>query len=593
MLELFVMPRLAPQRLRHGPLELYVQSFEGDPDLQPLIAGLSCSSPVIWLDSARHHPVTGRWSILGYDPWLTLLVRGSRIELRTGAATHMWRDEPLRALREILRRYHIQADRTQVPLRAVGLLGFLSYDLNRWIERLPSPQPSPHPVPEMLWYGMRRVVLVDHLEERSWVVCLVDPHRPSGVARREALEALEQMNTQLACRGPIDPSTRAPAMAGGPSLGMSPPTRRGVVLSERPSTPLRTLVPSPSRDERSESKDDGSGAPGLPGGPHEATGTEVLPWIAVEPPRLEATSTQAEFERMVSRALEHIGAGDIFQANLSQRFSTSWADIGRRSPSARVPWGAGEGSALHETRAWALSQALREINPSPFACFLSCDELSVVSCSPERLVRVQEGRIDTRPIAGTRPRGATSTEDAIKSLELLVSEKERAEHLMLVDLARNDLGRVCVGGSVQVGELMGLEAYSHVFHIISDVSGRLRKRADAVDVIRAVFPGGTITGCPKVRCMQILRTLEPVPRGLYTGSLGTLGFDGTLDLNIAIRTMLIQGEQLTFHVGAGIVADSDPEREYHETLAKAQALMIALQSVQASGSGVGGHACTD
>ena len=267
-------------------------------------------------------------------------------------------------------------------------------------------------------------------------------------------------------------------------------------------------------------------------------------------------STRPEFEAMVRRALAHIRAGDIFQANLSQRFTASW-----RGP------------------AFPLYQALRRINPSPFACFLSSEELSVVSCSPERLARVQEGRLDTRPIAGTRPRGETPGEDALNSLELLLSEKERAEHVMLVDLARNDLGRVCAAGSVGVTELMALEAYSHVHHIISDVSGDLRRGVDAVEVIRAVFPGGTITGCPKVRCMQILRELEPAARGLYTGSLGYLGFDGAMDLNIAIRTMVIQREQLSFHVGAGIVADSDPEREYHETLAKAAALREALEAV--------------
>jgi len=173
----------------------------------------------------------------------------------------------------------------------------------------------------------------------------------------------------------------------------------------------------------------------------------------------------------------------------------------------------------------------------------------------------------------------------MNSLDLLMSEKERAEHIMLVDLERNDLGRVCVPGSVTVDELMALESYSHVIHIVSNVSGALQPGVDTVDVIRALFPGGTITGCPKVRCMQILRELEPVPRGVYTGSLGYLGFDGTMDLNIAIRTMVLQGGQLSFHVGAGIVADSDPACEYDETLAKAGALMSALQITRDASKG--------
>ena len=202
-----------------------------------------------------------------------------------------------------------------------------------------------------------------------------------------------------------------------------------------------------------------------------------------------------------------------------------------------------------------------------------------MSCSPERLVRVEGGWIETRPIAGTRPRGKSPQEDATNSFELLMSEKERAEHIMLVDLARNDLGRVCRAGSLAVDELMSLEEYSHVIHIVSNVSGQLQPGVDPVDVIRAVFPGGTITGCPKVRCMEILRELEPVARGLYTGSIGRIGFDGTMDLNIAIRTMIIHGGRLSYHVGAGIVADSQPEREYHETLAKAEALRTALHAV--------------
>ncbi|MBI2103979.1 MAG: anthranilate synthase component I family protein [Candidatus Omnitrophica bacterium] len=494
----------APFALRHGPLTVYLQPLAGCPDLRALISGLPPDEPVMWCDSARQHPVTGRWSLLGFAPWLALTARGERIELSTSAATHVWRAHPLEALRQVLRRYRAPAppagrgtphgrpacaapisSRLGAAGRAIGLMGFLSYDLNRWIERLPPPQEGGSPVPEMQWFGMRIVVLVDHVEKRSWLLSVADPHSPPPAARRQALEALERVSGRLAAQ------------------------RDGA--------------------------EGGAEAPCFPG--------------------VEATSTQAEFEAMAARALEHIRAGDIFQANVSQRFTATWPG-----------------------RPLALYAALRRVNPSPFACFLSCGDLAVVSCSPERLVRVQEGRIDTRPIAGTRPRGASPTEDALNSLDLLLSDKERAEHIMLVDLARNDLGRVCETGTVAVSDLMTLEEYSHVIHIVSDVSGWLCRGADAVDVIRAVFPGGTITGCPKVRCMQILRALEPVPRGLYTGSLGYLGFDGTMDLNIAIRTMVLQGSRLSFHVGAGIVADSDPGREYRETLDKAGALLAALRS---------------
>ena len=486
------MPRQASLALRHGPLTVYLKPLAGCPDLQPLVQALPSNTPVIWFDSARQHEVTGRWSMVGYDPWLTLVSHGDRIELRTSAATHVWRGHPLEALRRVVSRYRAPSC-AQPHTRAVGLMGFLSYELNRWIERLPDPRPSSRAVPEMLWFGMRVVVLVDHLTQRTWLLSVVDPHCPAPLARREALDALTRAEERLTRGGRADGVTQSPSR----------------------------LVAG-----------------------------------------LEATSTQAEFERMVSRALEHIRAGDIFQANVSQRFT--------------VPW---EGPPL------TLYQRLRRLNPSPFACFLSSEAYSVVSCSPERLVRVQDGCIDTRPIAGTRPRGATPAEDAINSLDLLLSEKERAEHIMLVDLARNDLGRISVVGTVRVGELMSLEAYSHVIHIVSEVSGRLRRGIDVADVIRAVFPGGTITGCPKVRCMEILRELEPVARGLYTGSLGYLGFDGTMDLNIAIRTMVIEGNRLSFHVGAGIVADSEPAREYQETLAKAGAMIGALHALEEEFSG--------
>jgi anthranilate/para-aminobenzoate synthase component I len=268
--------------------------------------------------------------------------------------------------------------------------------------------------------------------------------------------------------------------------------------------------------------------------------------------------SRQQFEMMVHRAKAFISAGEVFQATLAQAFRASWAG----SP-------------------WTLYGVLRRVNPSPFACFIQCAEFAIVSCSPERLVRVRGGEIETRPIAGTRPRGATPQEDLLNSVELLLSDKERAEHIMLVDLERNDLGRVCRYGSVQVEELMTIEDYSHVMHIVSNVRGRARQGIDLADVIRAVFPGGTITGCPKVRCMEVIHGLEPAARGFYTGSCGYLGFDGSMDLNLLIRTLVLQSGQVSFHVGAGIVADSRPDREYHETLAKAAALVSALHTASA------------
>jgi anthranilate synthase component 1 len=223
-----------------------------------------------------------------------------------------------------------------------------------------------------------------------------------------------------------------------------------------------------------------------------------------------------------------------------------------------------------------LYRALARANPAPFGGIANFGDCAIVSSSPERLVRVVQRAIDTRPIAGTRPRAADATEDGRLRDELLATAKERAEHIMLVDLERNDLGRVCEPGSVEVPALLELTSYAHVHHLESTVRGRLRVEASPVDVIRALFPGGTITGCPKVRCMQIIRELEAAPRLAYTGSMGYLNRGGDLDLNILIRSFMLRGEALTFWAGAGIVADSVAEHELQETRAKAKGLLRAL-----------------
>lgn len=254
-----------------------------------------------------------------------------------------------------------------------------------------------------------------------------------------------------------------------------------------------------------------------------------------------------DFENTVKRAKKHIASGDIYQANLSQRFQTNIKE-----------------------HPFEVYKRLRRINPSPFASYFDFGELKLVSCSPERLIKLENGIAETRPIAGTRP--ATATPD-----ELLLDPKERAEHIMLVDLERNDLGKVCEYGSVHVNENMIIEQYSHVIHIVSNVKGELRKDKDRFDLIQAMFPGGTITGCPKIRSMEIIEELEPVKRGPYTGSIGYIMKD-KMDLNITIRTIVAKKNTAYIQVGAGIVADSVPEKEYFETLHKAQAMFEALST---------------
>jgi aminodeoxychorismate synthase component I len=275
---------------------------------------------------------------------------------------------------------------------------------------------------------------------------------------------------------------------------------------------------------------------------------------ARKPIEIRHDISEKYYTEIVARAKEYIAAGDIFQANLSLRVS----------------------AFLHDMDPWFLYTALRTINPSPFAAFMDMGEYQLVSSSPERLIRVGGGGVETRPIAGTRPRGKDGAEDARLRTELLLNEKERAEHIMLIDLERNDMGRVCQYGSVHVDEFMITEDYSHVIHIVSNIKGTLAKRKTAIDAIRAAFPGGTITGVPKVRCMEIIDELEPLRRGPYTGSVGYVGFNGCMDLNIVIRTMTVKNRTAFVQAGAGIVADSDPRREYRESLKKAEALMKTL-----------------
>ena len=280
----------------------------------------------------------------------------------------------------------------------------------------------------------------------------------------------------------------------------------------------------------------------------------IPPLPAWRPPASVEEDAPGDFTSSVARILEYLAAGDVFQVNLSR----GW----------RARFDAPLDPAL-------LHRQLLHANPAPFAGVFAHGGWAVVSASPERLVSVRGRIAETRPIAGTRPR-LPGDADAERIRELVGHPKERAEHVMLVDLERNDLGRVCTGGSVEVDELMAVESYAHVHHIVSNVRGELEPGTTPADVIRAVFPGGTITGAPKVRCMQIIAELEGTGRGAYTGAMGWLGLDGDLDLNILIRSAEIEGDTVRFRTGAGIVMDSEPEKELAETRAKARGMLRAL-----------------
>jgi anthranilate synthase component 1 len=257
---------------------------------------------------------------------------------------------------------------------------------------------------------------------------------------------------------------------------------------------------------------------------------------------------------MVRRAKDYIVEGDIIQAVLSQRFDT-----------------------MLPASALTVYRALRLVNPSPYTFFLKFGERLLVGSSPEVMVRLSGNMVELRPIAGTRPRGKTEQEDRANADALLADEKERAEHVMLVDLGRNDLGRIATAGSVQVRDFMTIERYSHVMHIVSHIHATLIPGKDAFDVIRATFPAGTLSGAPKVRAMEIINELEPTCRGPYGGAVGYIGYDGNMDLAITIRTLQIDGERVSVQAGAGIVFDSDPDREFEETVNKAKGMVRALE----------------
>jgi anthranilate synthase component 1 len=282
-------------------------------------------------------------------------------------------------------------------------------------------------------------------------------------------------------------------------------------------------------------------------------------WMAKKNGSTVSNKTQEQYESIVRQAKEYIAAGDIFQVVLSQRFSRQT-----------------------DAHPFAIYRALRMLNPSPYMFYFDFGDLDlqVIGASPEMHVRLEDGIASVRPIAGTRWRGANEAEDLELEEELINDPKERAEHVMLVDLGRNDIGRVCVYGTVQVRDLMSIERYSHVMHIVSRVEGKIRPGLDAFDLMRATFPAGTVSGAPKVRAMEIIEELEGQRRGLYAGAAGYFSYDGSMDTCIAIRTMLMHDGEVFVQAGAGIVADSDPTREYEECVNKAKALMVAVERAE-------------
>ncbi len=442
-----------------------------------------------FLDSGMDPRRLGRYSYMGSDPFLVMKSRGSVITLLDSAGEKSIFGNPFDVLGELLHEYNLGSNSLALPFIG-GAVGYLSYDLGHFVEKLPSTAVDDLQLPECYLAFYDAVIAFDHLEGRSYVVA-----------------------------------------TGFPETGSARLARAEVRLEEL----RRTLTGAPRPDDYEEA---------------------LFDQPVESPVGLSSNFTHEGYVEAVQAVRDYIMAGDIFQANISQRFD------------ADMP--------LHP---YDLYRRLRRINPAPFASYLNLDGVTVVSSSPERFLLVRGDMVETRPVKGTRPRGKDEASDKALARELVQSIKDQAEHVMIVDLERNDLGRVCRYGTVRVSELAALEKYATVFHLTSTVEGQLRPGKGVIDLLKATFPGGSITGAPKVRAMEIIDELEPTRRSVYTGSIGYLSFDGNLDLNIVIRTILVKEGRAYFQVGGAVVYDSDPEGEYIETLDKAKALIRALSMV--------------
>ena len=442
------------------------------------------------LESVEHGERWGRYSFIGLNPFTVMTSRAGAVTFDGAQPPEAaGAPDPLTALERALAGYRAPALPGLPPLHG-GAVGYVGYDVVRYIEQLPQTTTDDLELPELWLLFTGQLLVFDHLRQRLSVISNVvigdDPasQYDDAVARAEQLVA------------------RIGAATGPGGLGEAPHL------------------------------DDGVG-------------------------EIASNQTPTDYMAKVETAKEHIAAGDIFQVVPSQRFET-------------------------ETTAdpFNVYRVLRLINPSPYMFYLQFPDVAIVGSSPEPHLRVFGREATIRPIAGTRPRGSDETEDAKLAADLLADEKERAEHVMLVDLARNDLGRVCEPGSVQVEELMQIERYSHVMHIVSSVRGELAGGKTAFDALKASFPAGTVSGAPKIRAMEIIDALEPTRRGPYAGAVGYFDFSGNLDTCIALRTGYLRGGKAYLQAGAGIVADSVPEREEQESRDKARAFFVAVKAAE-------------
>jgi len=442
------------------------------------------------LESMEGGEKWARYSFIGFDPALIFKNKGRGVELiRNGKLERIENsDNPLDVLRDIMNNYHL-VEVEGLPRFFGGAVGYLSYDMVRFIEHLPDQTVDDLKLFDSIFLITETILIFDNLSNTIKIICNV--HVDDGKDTEEAYQ----------------------------------------IAQDKIETIISLLHKSYSFPEIDSGGD--------------------------EPIKVTSNMEPEYFKNIVTKAKEYITAGDIIQVVLSQRFQAKL-----------------EGDPFN------IYRALRRVNPSPYMFYLSFDDLIIVGASPEVLVRVEGENIELRPIAGTRPRGKNEKEDEWFQKDLLKDPKEIAEHVMLVDLGRNDVGRVSQMGSVEVTEFLVIEKYSHVMHIVSDVRGILEAGRNCFDVLKACFPAGTVSGAPKIRAMEIIEELESTKRGPYAGAVGYFSFSGNMDFCIVIRTIIIKNDTIYFQAGAGIVTDSQPENEFQETVNKAKALVKALQMVK-------------
>lgn len=477
-------------------MEPLVVELPGAPSPVGALAALRDLPYPLLLESAAPGGEAGRYSFLAADPFMVLTLRGGALYLATPQGVERLPGDPFLALQRLLDE-HRSATIPGIPPFQGGAAGYFGYDLGGCIERIPAHRTDDLGLPDLCVGFYDWVLGWDHASGRAYLVSTGMGAPPAERARRAAGRA---------------------ATAGAWLRG--------------------------DRDER------GWNLPGWSGAGEPTADTHPVPGL----PGVRSTFSRAAYLSTAARVREYILAGDIFQANLSQRLEAPYA---------------GEPFELY--------RSLRERSPAPYAGYLDVGGAALVCSSPELFLRLRHREVETRPIKGTAPRADEEAEDARRARALAASEKDRSENVMIVDLLRNDLSRVCTDESVLVPRLCEVESHGSVHHLVSTVTGRLREGLHACDLLRAAFPGGSITGAPKIRAMEIIAELEPTRRGPYTGALGYIGFDGTMETNIVIRTFVVKDGTAHFQVGGGIVADSVPEREYQETLDKAAGMLAALE----------------